>query len=412
VRVRTIYTLAGGSWGLVLGVIAAVTAVTYALGFSWLFLFGDDPWPASIGWAYLAGGMAVFLGVLVMFVWAGHRRGRRLEASGAGAAEIRRGAWLIAGSFAMALGTLGALALKARVDDRAAAVRAEQDAAFSELLSRRHLITDWLSEGREASVDVHLILSGSRMGRYRLSWVLSDGLYGEELFRDSTEMELQPGEREITLVLETPLVAQRYREQVLAGRGGVLVENELPLFVALEPLLSPAELASLPGRERHNLEIGASTLRVEVERSAGAEIQPADPAARRLALTIVVVIGALGLVPIIWLRNTLDTISELRHTDPLEATRMMLAVSRLLGAATAVVCFATAIWLGWLGLRMKRAERFPLPNARVVRDTPVLTGAAARRQARIALVFALALSGVLVPVLLMRLTSLLAPGTG
>jgi hypothetical protein len=38
--------------------------------------------------------------------------------------------------------------------------------------------------------------------------------------------------------------------------------------------------------------------------SAGAEIQPADPAARRLALTIVVVIGALGLVPIIWLRNT------------------------------------------------------------------------------------------------------------
>jgi hypothetical protein len=126
--------------------------------------------------------------------------------------------------------------------------------------------------------------------------------------------------------------------------------------------------------------------------SAGAEIQPADPAARRLALTIVVVIGALGLVPIIWLRNTLDTISELRHTDPLEATRMMLAVSRLLGAATAVVCFATAIWLGWLGLRMKRAERFPLPNARVVRDTPVLTGAAARRQARIALVFASAVS--------------------
>jgi hypothetical protein len=79
-------------------------------------------------------------------------------------------------------------------------------------------------------------------------------------------MELRPGDREITLVLETPLVARRYRERVLAGRGGVLVENELPLLVALQPLLSPEELASLPGRERHNLEIGASTLRVELER--------------------------------------------------------------------------------------------------------------------------------------------------
>jgi hypothetical protein len=148
--------------------------------------------------------------------------------------------------------------------------------------------------------------------------------------------------------------------------------------------------------------------------STDVEIQPADPAARRLALIIVVVIGALGIIPIIWLQDALDTISELRRSDPLEATRMMLAVSRLLGAVTAVVCFATAIWLAWLSFQINRAERFPLPHARLVRDTPVLTGAAARRQARIALVFATALlvGGVLVPILLMRLTSLLAPGAG
>lgn len=148
--------------------------------------------------------------------------------------------------------------------------------------------------------------------------------------------------------------------------------------------------------------------------NSGVEIQPADPATRRLALIIVVVIGALGLITIIWLQNTLDTISELRRTDPLEATRMMLAVSRLLGAAAAVVCVTIAIWLAWLSFQIRRAERFPLPHARLVRDTPVLTGAAARRQARIALVFALGLlvSGVLLPILLMRLTSLLAPVAG
>ncbi len=260
------YTLAGASWGLVLGVISAVTAVTYALGFSWLFLFGDDTWPESSGWVILAGGIAVFIAVFALFLGVGYRRGRRLEARGAGAAEIRRGAWLIAGSFALGLGLLGAVALKAGADDRARAVRAEQEAAFSELLSRRHEITDWFPEGREESVAVHLLLSGSRGGSYRLSWVLADGLYGKELIRDSTELTLRPGERDITLVLETPLVARRYQERVLAGRGGVLVENELPLRVTLQPLLSSEELARLPGRERHNLEIGASTLRFEMER--------------------------------------------------------------------------------------------------------------------------------------------------
>jgi hypothetical protein len=260
------YALAGTSWGLVLGVVAAVTAVAYALGFSWLFLFGDDPWPANIGWVYLAGGIAVFLAVFALFLGVGYRRGRRLEARGAGAAEIRRGAWLITGSLALGLGLLGMLALTARADNRAAAIRAEEDAAFAELLSRRHEITDWLSEGREESVAVHLILTGSRRGRYRLSWVLSDGLYKKELLRDSTELDLRPGERDITIVLETPLVTRRYQDRVLEGRGGVLVENELPLLVVIQPLLSSEELARLPGRERHNLEIGASTLGVEVER--------------------------------------------------------------------------------------------------------------------------------------------------
>lgn len=264
-RVRTLYMLAGASCGFVLGAFAALAAVSYGLGLSWLFLFGDDPWPENSGRVILGGGIAVFAAVFLLLIGLGYRRGERLEARGAGADDVRRGAWLIAGSFALALVAVGAVALKARAEQRAILVRAAQDAAFAELHQRRHEITDWLSERREEAVDVHLLLAGSRGGRYRLSWVLSDGLYGTELLRDSTDLDLRPGAREITLELESALVASRYRERVLAGKGGVLVDDELPLRVTLEPLLSPAEAERLPSRERQNLSIGASALRYEIE---------------------------------------------------------------------------------------------------------------------------------------------------
>ena len=71
------YTLAGASWGLILGLLTAVAAVSYALGLSWLFLFGDDPWPEGSGRFILALGIAVFLGVFALLLGVGYRRGRR-----------------------------------------------------------------------------------------------------------------------------------------------------------------------------------------------------------------------------------------------------------------------------------------------------------------------------------------------
>lgn len=259
-RVRWLYTLAGASWGLVLGAAAAVAAVGYALGFSWLFIFGDDRWPEGVGWAYVAIGAVVFALVFSLCALAGYRRGVRLEATGSTSGAGRRALLSIIGSLLVGLALLGALFLRARIDERERVAREAREEALAELVQRRHEITDWVTGPTEEGVAVHLILAGSRSGRYRLSWALSDRLYGAALVRDSSALTLRPGDRNVSISLRTAVVAERYREGVLEGRGGVLVENEFPLLLTVTPLLSEEELAGLPGREVQNLDLGASDL--------------------------------------------------------------------------------------------------------------------------------------------------------
>ena len=60
---RSLYTLVGAAWGVVLGAPTAVMVSGYLLAAAWLFLFGDDPWPAHSWLVLLPGPIA---GIAIM----------------------------------------------------------------------------------------------------------------------------------------------------------------------------------------------------------------------------------------------------------------------------------------------------------------------------------------------------------
>ena len=74
-----------------------------------------------------------------------------------------------------------------------------------------------------------------------------------------------------------------------------------------------------------------------------------------------------------------------------------------------IAALGAYLWRG--ASRVRRAQRWPPPGARTLRDTPVLTGAAARRRARgmQAVALALWLVALALPVLAWRLHAALAP---
>jgi hypothetical protein len=77
--------------------------------------------------------------------------------------------------------------------------------------------------------------------------------------------------------------------------------------------------------------------------------------------------------------------------DPVE-TRRALEAAMIWGSWVACLPVAAlAVWLWLEGGRVHRAGRFPPPGAKVIRDTPILHGDAARRRAMVYRIFAVIL---------------------
>jgi hypothetical protein len=139
--------------------------------------------------------------------------------------------------------------------------------------------------------------------------------------------------------------------------------------------------------------------------------QAADAVARRRALLIVVIVALTGGLAIWSFAALRPAIEEWVASGGDVGVRVRRFRIVLLGlwafVSLPLVAFAVYFWR--LGRRILLTGRFPPPGMSVVRDTPILTGAASRRGGR-ALQFvglALAAAAIGFGVVLWRLASLL-----
>lgn len=136
-----------------------------------------------------------------------------------------------------------------------------------------------------------------------------------------------------------------------------------------------------------------------------AEVQPADPGARRAALLWLGVAFVAGAILLWFLETSRPAVAAWLKEDPAQtATRARMLLGGL-AIVTAGPAVGIGVWLLRLGARVMAAGRFPPPGLRMVQDTVVVAGDAARRRGRIAQGFGLALvgAGLTMAMLLWRL---------
>ena len=260
-----LHVLTGVVWGVLLGALTAVFAVAVGAGFSWLFLFGDAPWPESVDWLLPGLGLGVFAIVLLVCVALGLRAAR--EAASAAPEEAARrhtGARrLLALGVLLSLLLTGAAVARIAGQDAARETAAVQIAGFEALQSKRQRLTEVsvTRAPRPMSYDLELRTRGARSGAYRLTWALRSSGYEEALAEGAAELALEPGDNRTSLPIDAWAIIERYHDLALGGRDvDVEVAEYFRLEVTLTPVLDDAERERLPPHEAQNLGLGQSPL--------------------------------------------------------------------------------------------------------------------------------------------------------
>lgn len=112
------------------------------------------------------------------------------------------------------------------------------------------------------------------------------------------------------------------------------------------------------------------------------QIQKADPATRRLTIRLVVVMFVVGISMISLLEINQQNISHWfeANIDDMVNNAWLVIIACLVMIAPIVIF---ALYLFQFGLSCIRSRRFPPPETRVIRDTPILEGDTGARRGQI-----------------------------
>jgi hypothetical protein len=261
-KLRYVCGLAAVVWGVLVAAAVFIQVFGLVAGVSWLYLFGDDPWPDSASWYLtaipLAAGVVAFLASVVV----GYLQGRMWETSRRPhRARQRAYAMLFAG-----LGLWLAVGSAARLyHDRQESARqasAAQEAAFLRLSADGRTIVSVEPVAEDGVYRVRVETAGAREGLYQLLWRLEDTLYRTTLVEGDGQVTLDETRPGFELTFDRRAIVESYHESILkSAAADVLVEQDFTLVLILEPVLRPEELAAIPAREVENLRRGVSHLR-------------------------------------------------------------------------------------------------------------------------------------------------------
>ena len=237
---RITLAITGGVVGLVVGMCAALVAAGATLGIVWLFVFGDNPWPAwsNVLVAVIAG--VVALACVIGGAWIGYHRGARIELSGGTERAALRQVVVAAGIAALLTGALAGFFYRSQRANQRERMRQQ---SFASWAGQRQRIrsAEAVLRPDDSGWEVTATTSGAGGGSYALHLEVerSEGV----LMAREAEVNLSAGENTPSILLSRDELISAYAGKVFrAGATNLAIEETVTVRVSLRPQLEAEKM--------------------------------------------------------------------------------------------------------------------------------------------------------------------------
>jgi len=254
INLRRAYFIAGVLWALILGPAVALGTFAFGAGVSWLYLFGDNPWPSAVEW--LLPSIALVAGSItaVMAVWLGYAHGRKFATSEARDSERRKAILLVVAPIVIFAAIALSIWARTSAFQEAMSVAVVRESSFAEFVaSNQRIVSLRVEYDNDEDLRAFIGLNGARDGMYRLSWRVSLSTFDSAVISGGHGLELHGKASQEVIGFSLSELRSGYQAEILSGGTGVFVDEPFEFDVSLEPVIGAEELAQLPPGELRRL---------------------------------------------------------------------------------------------------------------------------------------------------------------
>ncbi|MDD4616669.1 MAG: hypothetical protein PHW76_06100 [Alphaproteobacteria bacterium] len=265
-------------WGITAGVIAGIAAFGYIAGISWIFLFGDDPWPSWSFWFLTSVGIVIGISVTFVVVRLFHVFDSPSKKKPANLGHAGKGhIWKSCAGLVIVILFWGGLSLlyvrNKETEEAQIAIEQKKNQYYRQYLQNKMRLTtisfDRNDVQRKLFAMIHF--DGKTPGDYSLRWRVLEDLYGTTLINGKTDLTFPlPGDV-YKVELDINQISEIYKSKLTHGQGGFIIgEGSIQFIVDLVPSFTDEDRVLMPSMNLHNFAL-------EVDRlDMGQDAMPSD----------------------------------------------------------------------------------------------------------------------------------------
>ena len=241
------FAILGVLLGIIGGIILAIVGTAGIAGFLWLFVYGDNPWPAQASLLIIAPFISILIFSILLGGYSGFRFGRDTVRLSPVEQKHRIKNfyiffWLVMVTAGLIFGARILAEHSGKNKIQQYKIRQTNTEEFKQSL---HQIESIELDPVDIGFNIKFIAKGQRAGAYEVqAYILDHNKIALSCYLG--QASLRSGEVTQNIFVDYNALTREFQKHIASGASGAGFQAKYPLVITLKPILSGTEISMLP----------------------------------------------------------------------------------------------------------------------------------------------------------------------